>query len=187
MEHRLDVDAAMEDALVGSGTVEFEDASEIECALWNASIGSCKDALLAFRSTDDNEDEGGGEDQVDACMFNNLSFGGVGSAGASHESNSNPVECSKQGNEEHHAKKEGDESVDLLPPDVDPYEDAMRDDADGEFHAFLLSKPQSFDTNILHGEVCIYFTYLFNLKLVFHLLVNTFCLAQLSVSVVFLI
>ena len=39
----------------------------------------CKDVLLAFRSTDDDEDERGGEDQVDACIFDDLSFGGVGS------------------------------------------------------------------------------------------------------------
>ena len=45
-----------------SGVGEYENATEIECALWNASIGGCKDALLAFRSIDDNEDEGGSED-----------------------------------------------------------------------------------------------------------------------------
>ena len=68
-----------------------------------------------------------------------------------------------------------------MPHNVDPYQDAMRDDADGGFHAFLPLKPQSFNTNIPHGEVCIYFTYLFNLKLVLHLLVNMFYLGQLSI------
>jgi hypothetical protein len=52
------------------------------------------DALSALRSSDDNEDEGGEEHQGDAHMSDNLSFGGVGSAGASHESDSNPAECS---------------------------------------------------------------------------------------------
>ena len=66
--------------------------------------------------------------------------------------------------------------VDLLAHNVDLYEDAMHDDADRRFHAFLASKPQSFDTNIPHSEVCIYFTCLFNLKLVLHLLINMFCL-----------
>ena len=89
------------------------------------------------------------------------------------------LECSGQGNEKQHAKKEGDEAIDLLAHDVDPYEDAMRNDANGGFHAFLLLKPQSFDTNIPYNKVCIYFTCLFNLKLVLHLLVNTFCLTQL--------
>jgi hypothetical protein len=141
VEHCPDVDAAMEDVLVGSNTAESEDAAEIECALRNASIGGCKDALPAFRSTNDDEIEGRDEDQVDARMSDDLSFDGVGSARASHESDSNPAECFGQGNEEQHAKMEGDKAVDLLAHDVDPYEDAMRDDADGGFHAFFSSKP----------------------------------------------
>jgi hypothetical protein len=92
--HHLDADTAMEDTPMGSGAVESEDATEIECALRNASIGGCKDALPAFCSTDDDEDEGGDEDQVDARMFDNLSFGGVGSAGASYGSDSNLADCS---------------------------------------------------------------------------------------------
>ena len=167
--------------------MESEDAIENEGAFWNASISGCKDALPAFCSIDDNEDEGGGEDQMDAHMSDNLSFSGVGFVGALRESDSNATECFGQGNEEHHAEKEGDEAVDLLALNVDPYEDAMRDNADGDFYAFHLSKPQSFNNNIPHGEVCIYFTRLFNLKSVLHLLVNTYCLPQLSVSVVFLI
>ena len=187
VEHRPNGNVAMEDVPVGYGIRESKDAIEIECAIWNASIGGCKDAHPTFHSTDDDEDEGGGEDQVDACMSNNLSFGGVGSAGAAYESDSNPRECSRQGNEEQHAEKEGDEVVNLLAHDIDPYEDAMRNNADGGFHTFLPLKPQSFDTNIPHNGVCIYFTYLFNLKSVLHLLVNMFCLTRLSVSVVFLI
>ena len=75
----------------------------------------------------------------------------------------------------------------MLAHDVDHYEDAMHDDADGGFHAFLALKPQSFYTNIPHNKICIYFTCSFNLKLVLHLLVKIFCLLQLSVLVVFLI
>jgi hypothetical protein len=86
VEHCLDADAAMEDALVGSGVAVSEDATEIECALWNASIGGCKDALLAFRASDDDEDEEGEEHQGDAHISDDLSFGGVGSVGASHGS-----------------------------------------------------------------------------------------------------
>ena len=91
VEHRQDVDATIEDAPVGFGVKESKDATEIEFVLWNASICVFKDALLAFHSTDDDEDEGGSEDQVDACMSNDLSFGRVGSIGALHESNSNPA------------------------------------------------------------------------------------------------
>jgi hypothetical protein len=82
---------------------------------------------------------------------------------------------------------EDDKAVDLLAHDVDPYEDAMRDDPDGGFHTFVPSKPQSFDPNILHDEVCIHFTCLFSFKLVLYLLINTLCLPRLSVSVVFFI
>jgi hypothetical protein len=187
VEHRPHTDAAMEDAPLGSGMAESEDATEIECALWNASIGGCKDALPAFHSTDYDEDEGGSEDQVDARMSDDLSFGGVGSPGAPHGSDSNPAECSGQGHEEQHVEMEGDKAVDLLAYDVDPYEDAMRDDSDGGFNAFLPSKSHSVDPNILHSEVCIHLSWLFNFKSVLYFLVNTFCLPRLSVSVVFLI
>jgi hypothetical protein len=187
VEHRPHTDAAMEDVPLGSGMAESEDATEIECALRNASIGGCKDALPAFRSTDDDEDEGGGEDQGDARMSDDLSFGGVGSLGAPHGSDSNPTECSGQGHEEQHAEMEGDKAVDLLAHDVDPYEDAMRDDSDGGFNAFLPSKSHSVDPNIPHSEVCIHLSCLFNFKSVLYFLVNTFCLPRLSVLVVFLI
>ena len=97
MEHRPN--AAMEDVPMGSSMGESKDATEIECSLWNASIGGCKDALPRFYSIDDNEDDGGDEDQVDARMSDNLSFVGIGYVGALHESNSNLAECSGQGNE----------------------------------------------------------------------------------------
>jgi hypothetical protein len=97
------------------------------------------------------------------------------------------MDCSGQGTEEQHAEMEGDKVVDLLAHDVDPYEDAMRDDSDGGFQAFLLSKSQSVDPNIPLGEVCIHFSCLFNFRSVLYFLVNTFYLPRLSVSVVFLI
>jgi hypothetical protein len=81
----------------------------------------------------------------------------------------------------------GQKAVHSLADDVDPYEDAMHDDPDVGFHAFLPSKPQSFDPNILYNKVCIYSTCLFTFKSVFYLLVNTFCLPRLSILVVFLI
>jgi hypothetical protein len=36
---------------------------------------------------------------------------------------------------------EGDKAVDLSAYDVDPYKDAMHDNPNGGFHAFLPSKP----------------------------------------------
>jgi hypothetical protein len=99
IEHHPDSDVAMEEAPLIAGMAESEDAIEIECTLWNASIRGCKDALPAFRSFDDNEDEGGEEHEGDARMSDDLSFNGVGSAGAAYESDSNLADCSGQGNE----------------------------------------------------------------------------------------
>jgi hypothetical protein len=137
VEHRPEADAAIEDAPLGSGMAESEDATKIECALPNASIGGCKDVLPVLRSSDDDEDEGGQEHHGDGWMSDDLSFCGVGFSRASHESHSNPAECSGQGNEEPHTKMEGHMAVDLVAHDVDPYEDAMRDNPDGGSIAFL--------------------------------------------------
>ena len=81
----------------------------------------------------------------------------------------------------------GQKAVHSLVDNYDPYEDAMCDDPNVGFHAFLPLKPQSFDPNILYDEVCIYSTCLFNFKSILYLLVNAFYLLQLSVSVVFFI
>jgi hypothetical protein len=103
-----------------------------------------------------------------------VSISGVGSTRALRDPNSNPAHCSRQGNEEPHAEMEGHMVVDLLAHEVDPYEDAMRDDLDGGCDAFFPSKPQSCGPNISHNKVCILFTCLFNFRLVFLFLVNTF-------------
>jgi hypothetical protein len=94
MEHCPDADAAMEDAPLGSGMAESEDATKIECTLQNASIDGCKDALPTLHSSDDDEDEGGQEHQGDARMSDNLSFGRIGCSGTSHEFDSNPAKYS---------------------------------------------------------------------------------------------
>ena len=131
----------MDDAHRALDALGSKDATKIECALWNASITGCKGVLPAFYSIDDDDDERGDEDQVDARMVDNLSFGGVGSIGASRDLDANPAECSGHGNEEQHAVEEGDEAVDVVAHDVDLYEDAMRLDANVGFHANLLLKP----------------------------------------------
>ena len=130
----------MEEAPLIAGVAKSEDAIEIKCVLWNASIGGCKDALLAFRSFDDDEDEGDEEHEEDACMFDDFSFGGVGSAGAAHESNSNLADYSKQGNEGQPTQMVGQKADHSLADDVDPYKDAMCNDPYVGFYAFLPSK-----------------------------------------------
>jgi hypothetical protein len=181
VEHCPDADTTMEDAPLGSGVVESEDATK--CVLRNASLGSCNDALPAMHSSDD----GGQEHQGDALMSDHVTLNGVGSARALYESDSNPAYCSGQSNVEPHAEKEGHMAVDLLAHEVDPYEDAMRDNPDGSCDAFFPSRPHSCGPNILHNKVGILFTCLFNFRSVFFLLVNTFYLQRLFVLVVFLI
>ena len=43
VEHCPNADTTMEDAPLGSGMAESEDATK--CILWNASLGGCNDAL----------------------------------------------------------------------------------------------------------------------------------------------
>ena len=97
VEHRPNTHATMDSAHRAPGASGSEDATEIEYAFRNASITGCKDVLPAFRSSHDNDDERGGEDQVDARMSDDLSFNGVGSVGASRDSDANPAKCSGQG------------------------------------------------------------------------------------------
>ena len=99
VEHCPDGDIAIEVAPLIAGMAESEDATEIECVLWNASIGGCKDVLPALHCSNDNEDEGGEEHEGDAHMSNDLSFSEVGSTRAAHESDSNFEDYSKQCNE----------------------------------------------------------------------------------------
>jgi hypothetical protein len=51
----------MDDEPQGSNMARSEDLTEIESALWNASLDGCKDALPALSSSDDVEDDGGYE------------------------------------------------------------------------------------------------------------------------------
>ena len=125
VEHCLDGKATMEEAPLIAGVVEFEDAIEIECALWNASIDGCKDVLLAFCSFDDDEDEGGEEHEGDARMFNDLSFGGIRSTGVVHELDSNLADYFGQGNQGQLTQMVGQKAVHSLADDVDLHEDAM--------------------------------------------------------------
>jgi hypothetical protein len=164
LQQRLDDDVAMEDAPYGSNVAQSEDASGIdhEYVLWNTSFGGCKDALPTLRSYDDDEDDSGHGHQGDVHMSNHVSIGGVGCGGASH---SNPAQCSRHGNKEPQADKEGDMTVDLVDEEVDPDKAAMRDHSNGGCETLLHSKPHSCSPNIPHNEVCILFTYLFNFRL----------------------
>ena len=62
---------------------------------------------------------------------------------------------------------EGHKAVELVAHNVDPYKDAMRDNPDGGFIAFLPSNPKSSGPNIPHNNLCIHFTCLFNFRLIF--------------------
>ena len=166
MEHHPNTDTVMEVAPLSSSMVEFEDATGIEYGLRNASLGDCKDAHPAMHSSNDDEDEGNQEHQGDALMSNHVILSGVGYVGALHESNSNPTHYSKQGNKELHVENKGHMTVDLLAHKVDPYEDAICNDPNGGCDAFFPSRPHSYGFDILHEKICIFFTCLFNFRLV---------------------
>jgi hypothetical protein len=119
-------------------------------------------------------------------MFNHVSIDGVGSGRALYDPNSNPLQCSGQGNEELQADKEGDVAVDLVHKEFDSYQAAISDHPVGNCDSFLHSKPHNCSPNILHNKVCIIFTFLFNSGRLFPFSHIIFPL-YLSVSLVFLI
>jgi hypothetical protein len=71
--------------------------------------------------------------------------------------------------------------VDLVIDEVDPYKAAMHNHPNGGYDTFFHSKRHKCGSNILHGEVCILFTCLFNFKPFF-----SFWLAHF-ISVIFFI
>ena len=168
MQQCLNNDVAIEDAPHGSSVVQSEDANGIdhEYTLWNTSLGGCKDVLLAMHSSDDDEDDSGHGYQGNVHMSDHVSIGGVGCSKASH---SNPAQCSRQGNKEPQANKEGDITVDLVDEEVDPDKAAMCNHSNGGCETLLHSKPHSCGPSILYNEVCIIFTYLFNFRSFFFL------------------
>jgi hypothetical protein len=60
-----------------SGVVASNDHVNIELALRNANLDSCKDALPSLRSFEDDEDDGGHEKQFDIRLPNHLNITGV--------------------------------------------------------------------------------------------------------------
>lgn len=143
--------------------VRSEDPIGNESALWNASLDGCKNALPALCSSDDNEDDGGHiEHQTNICMFNHVSINGVNCGEASCDLDWNPTECSEHGKEKPQANRDGGMTIDLVDYKVDPYKEAMHDNLNGGSGTFFHSECHSRDPNILHDEINIFFTYLFN-------------------------
>ena len=74
VDHRLDNDRAIEGVAKISGVAASDNHVNIEFALQNTNLNSCKEALPAFRSSDDYEDDEGHEKQFDVCLSNHLNI-----------------------------------------------------------------------------------------------------------------
>jgi hypothetical protein len=85
----------MEGVVEISGVATFDNHVDIEFALWNANLDSCKEALPAFCLSDDDEDDRGHEKQSDVHLFDHLNITGVNSGKASCDRDSTPPECSR--------------------------------------------------------------------------------------------
>jgi hypothetical protein len=87
--------------VVISGVAASNDHVDIEFALRNANLDSCKEALPALCSSDDdeddNEDDRGHEKQSNVHLSNHLNITGVVSGQVSCGRDSIPPECSRQG------------------------------------------------------------------------------------------
>jgi hypothetical protein len=95
VNHRPNNDAAMEGLAEISSVVAFDDHVDIEFALWNANLDGCKEALPAFHSSDDDEDEGGYDKQFDVPLTYHLNITGMNYGEASCDRDSTPLECSR--------------------------------------------------------------------------------------------
>jgi hypothetical protein len=95
VDHRPDNDAGMEGMAEISGVTASNNHVDIEFALRNANLDGCKEALPAFRLSNDEEDDGGHEKQSDVCLSDHLSITGVNSGEASCDRDSTLPECSR--------------------------------------------------------------------------------------------
>jgi hypothetical protein len=117
-----------------------------------------------LRSTDNDSDDGTHEHERNVHMSYHVSINGIDCGWASGEPDSNPLVCSKQGDEEPQADREGNVTIDLVDYEVDPYEAAMHDHPDGGADSFFRSEHHNGRPNIPHDEVSILFTCLINLR-----------------------
>jgi hypothetical protein len=167
VDHRPDNDIAMEDVAKISDVVASDDHVDIEFALRNANLDSCKEALPALRSSDDDEDDGGHEKQSDVLLFDHLNIIGLNSGDTSHERDSIPQECSRHGGLEPHAKEKGRMTLDAVDYEMDVYEAAMYDPSDGGADAFFRLEHSSKAANISRNKVRLFFPFSSNFKIRF--------------------
>jgi hypothetical protein len=119
LDRRPDVDAAMGDVAEISSVAASDDHVDIELALRNANLDSCKDALPSLRSSEDDEDDGGHEKQSDVCLSSHLNITRVVSGQASLGHDSTHPKCSRQGGQDLHAEEEGNMSLDAVDYEMD--------------------------------------------------------------------
>jgi hypothetical protein len=102
-----------------------------------ANLDGCKEALPAFRSFDDDEDDERHEKQSVVRLSDHLNITGMNFGEASRDRDSTPPECSRQGGQEAHAEEKGCMTPDVVDYEMDVYEVAMCDPSDGGADAFF--------------------------------------------------
>jgi hypothetical protein len=157
----------MEDVVEISSVAASDDHVDGEFALRNANFDSCKEALPAFHSFDDNEDDGGHEKQSDVFLSDHLNITGVNSGKASRDRDSTLPECSKQGGQEAHAEEKGCMLLDAVDYKMDVYEAAMCDPSDGGVDAFFRLEHSSTAASVPRNKVRLFFPFFSKVKMRF--------------------
>jgi hypothetical protein len=167
LDRRPSDDAAMEDVAEISGVAASDDHVDIEFVLRNANLDCCKDALPSLRSSQDNEDDGGHEKQLDTRLYDHLNITGVVSTQASPDHDSIHPDCSRQGGQDPHTQEECNMSLDVVDYEMDVYEVVMCDPSDGGTDAFFLLEHSSTTASIPRDKVHLFFPVFHNVKMRF--------------------
>jgi hypothetical protein len=167
VDHRPDNEAAMEDVAEISGVTASDNHVDIEFALRNANLDGCKEALPAFCSSNDDEDDGGNEKQFDVCLSDHLNITGVNFGKASRDRDSTPLECSRQGGQEAHAEEKGCMTPDAKDYKMDVYEATMCNPSDGCTDAFFRLEHSSIAASVPRNKVRLFFPFFSKVKMRF--------------------
>jgi hypothetical protein len=155
----------MEDVAEISSVAASDDLINIELALRNANLDSCKDALPSLRSSEDDEDDGGHEKQSDVCLPSHLNITGVVSGQASPGRDSTHPECSEQGGQDPHVEEEGNMSLDVVDYEMDVYKATMCDPSNGGADAFFRLEHSSTAASIPRDKVHFFFPFFHNVEM----------------------
>ena len=146
-----------------SSVAAFDDHVDIELALRNANLDSCKDALPSLYSSRD--DEGRHEKQSDVCLPSQLNITRVVSGQASFVRNPTHPECFRQSGQDAYVEEEHNMLLDVVDYEMDVYEAAMCDPSDGGGDAFFCLEHLSTVASVPCDIVHLFFLFFHNVKM----------------------